>query len=65
MGMLWAAMSKLNPREREIFTERRLTEEPKTLEELAARHNISRERVRQIEAKAYEKVQLAMTKVAA
>jgi RNA polymerase sigma-32 factor len=64
MGMLRAAMGKLNPREREIFTERRLTEEPKTLEELAARHNISRERVRQIEAKAYEKVQLAMTKVA-
>lgn len=60
MGMLQSAMDQLNPREREIFTARRLAEEPKTLEELAARHNISRERVRQIEAKAYEKVEKLM-----
>ncbi len=61
---LEAAMGKLNPREREIFEARRLEEEPKTLEELAGRYGISRERVRQIEAKAYEKIQKWMTKKA-
>jgi RNA polymerase sigma-32 factor len=51
------AMAVLNPREVEIFTARRLLDEPKTLEELAEVYAISRERVRQIEARAFEKVQ--------
>jgi RNA polymerase sigma-32 factor len=51
------AMAKLNPRERFILTERRLKEEPATLEDLSQVYNISRERVRQIEARAIEKLQ--------
>jgi RNA polymerase sigma-32 factor len=54
---LYSAMNKLKPREREILTARRLAEDPKTLEELAAIYGVSRERIRQIEAKAYEKVE--------
>lgn len=50
------AISRLTPREAEIFKERRLREDPVTLETLAGRFGISRERVRQIEVKAYEKV---------
>src|SRR5215211_3221866 len=50
------AVAKLNPRERRIFTARWLTDEPKTLEELAAEHGVSRERVRQIEHRAFQKV---------
>jgi RNA polymerase sigma-32 factor len=56
-GMLKTAMSELNERERHIFTQRRLIEEPMTLEELSQIYNISRERVRQIEARAFEKVE--------
>jgi RNA polymerase sigma-32 factor len=54
------AIAKLNPRERRIFTARRLTDEPATLEELAAEHGVSRERVRQIEQRAFQKVKAAM-----
>lgn len=63
-GMLERAMDELNEREREIFKERRLSEEPATLEDLSRIYNISRERVRQIEAKAFEKVQALMLKEA-
>jgi RNA polymerase sigma-32 factor len=51
------AMEKLNPRERFILSERRLKEDPATLEDLSQIYNISRERVRQIEARAMEKLQ--------
>ncbi len=53
-------MKTLNKRERYIFTERRLTENPKTLEEISSEYGISRERVRQIEVRAFEKVQKAI-----
>jgi RNA polymerase sigma-32 factor len=55
--MLSGALGDLNDRERRIFTARRLAEEPETLEALSAEFNISRERVRQIEVRAFEKVQ--------
>ncbi len=58
--LLVGAMAQLNDRERHIFTERRLREEPKTLEELSQVYGISRERVRQIEVRAFEKVQKAV-----
>jgi RNA polymerase sigma-32 factor len=50
----------LNGRERRIFEARRLADDPITLEDLAAEFNISRERVRQIEVRAFEKVQKAV-----
>ncbi|HEX9648866.1 MAG TPA: sigma factor-like helix-turn-helix DNA-binding protein, partial [Alphaproteobacteria bacterium] len=59
-AMLEVAMGRLNDRERHIFTERRLREDPKTLEELSQVYGISRERVRQIEVRAFEKVQKAV-----
>jgi len=62
--MLVEAMDGLNDRERQILTERRLTDEPKTLEELSQVYNVSRERVRQIEVRAFEKVQKAMQRLA-
>jgi RNA polymerase sigma-32 factor len=58
---LGAAMAKLNAREQEIIRERRLKEEPATLEELSRKYNISRERVRQIEVRAMEKLTKDMT----
>jgi len=51
------AMGALNERERHIMTERRLSEDPLTLETLSKQYNISRERVRQIEVRAFEKLQ--------
>ena len=54
------ALQALNPRERHIFTSRQLTEAPPNLDSLAAEYGISRERVRQIEARAFQKVQAAM-----
>jgi RNA polymerase sigma-32 factor len=54
------AMKTLNPREREILVERRLTDDPKTLEDLSVRYKVSRERVRQIENRAFEKLQKAV-----
>jgi RNA polymerase sigma-32 factor len=57
---LRAALDVLNPRERRIFEARRLQDEPETLEVLSAEFDISRERVRQIEVRAFEKVQAAV-----
>jgi len=58
--MLAKSMSALNDRERHILTERRLKDEPTTLEDLSKVYDISRERVRQIEVRAFEKLQKAM-----
>ena len=63
-GMLVSAMDDLNDREKHILTERRLTEDPKTLEELSQVYGVSRERVRQIEVRAFEKLQKAMMRLA-
>jgi len=60
MDLLTQAMSTLNEREQHILTERRLTDEPKTLEELSEVYSVSRERIRQIEVRAFEKLQKAM-----
>jgi RNA polymerase sigma-32 factor len=60
MGLLEEAMTELSDRERHILTERRLKDEPTTLEALAAQYGVSRERVRQIEVRAFEKLQKAM-----
>jgi RNA polymerase sigma-32 factor len=57
---LRGALTVLNPRERRIFEARRLAEDPITLEELSAEFGVSRERVRQIEVRAFEKVQAAV-----
>ena len=62
--MLVEAMDSLNDRERDILTERRLTDDPKTLEELSQVYKVSRERVRQIEVRAFEKLQKAMNRIA-
>ncbi|MBB3977226.1 RNA polymerase sigma-32 factor [Rhizobium azooxidifex] len=64
-AMLSRAMGVLNDRERRIFEARRLSEDPVTLEELSTEFDISRERVRQIEVRAFEKVQEAVVKFAA
>ena len=58
--MLEEAMHGLNDREKHILTERRLKDDPKTLEDLSQEYGISRERVRQIEVRAFEKLQRAM-----
>jgi RNA polymerase sigma-32 factor len=60
MGLLEEAMQELTERERHILTQRRLQENPTTLEELAGEYGVSRERVRQIEVRAFEKLQKAM-----
>ena len=60
MGLLEEAMHELTDRERHILTERRLKDDPTTLEELASQYGVSRERVRQIEVRAFEKLQKAM-----
>jgi RNA polymerase sigma-32 factor len=64
-GLMANAMSALNEREQHIISERRLSDSPKTLEELSIEYSISRERVRQIEARAFEKLQIAMQAAAA
>jgi RNA polymerase sigma-32 factor len=64
MEMLAEAMNSLNERERHILTERRLTEKPQTLEELSQAYDVSRERIRQIEVRAFEKLQKAMQRIA-
>ena len=58
--LLDVALKKLNSRERDIIFERRLKDEPSTLEELSHRYAVSRERIRQIEVRAFEKLQRAM-----
>jgi len=60
LGALRVALGVLNERERRIFEARRLTEDPITLEALSDEFDISRERVRQIEVRAFEKVQSAV-----
>jgi len=59
-ALLSSALQTLNERERHILIERRLKDNPTTLEELSQQYNISRERVRQIEVRAFEKLQKAM-----
>ena len=60
MSLLDEAMKELSDRERHILTQRRLKDDPMTLEDLAAEYGVSRERVRQIEVRAFEKLQKAM-----
>ena len=62
--LLVEAMESLNDREKHILTERRLTDEPKTLEELSQVYDVSRERIRQIEVRAFEKLQKALMNLA-
>ena len=64
MDLLTSAMSELNEREQHILTERRLSDEPKTLEELSSIYSVSRERIRQIEVRAFEKLQKSMKRMA-
>jgi hypothetical protein len=63
-GFAAPAMDALNERGRRILTERRLTDEPKTLEELSQVYDVSRERIRQIEVRAFEKLQKALMNLA-
>jgi RNA polymerase sigma-32 factor len=65
MSLLEEAMTELTDRERHILTERRLRDDPTTLETLASQYGVSRERVRQIEVRAFEKLQKAMRAAAA
>ncbi len=65
MELLTAAMAKLNEREQKIIRERRLKDHPTTLEDLAEEFKVSRERIRQIEVRAFEKLQDAMRDMAA
>ena len=62
--LLNSAMSALNDREKDILTQRRLVDEVKTLEELSENYGVSRERVRQIEVRAFEKLQERMREMA-
>ena len=64
MSLLEEAMTELTDRERHILTERRLRDDPTTLEELASEYGVSRERVRQIEVRAFEKLQKALMALA-
>ncbi len=63
-GMLHDALKDLNERERRVFEARRLSEDPLTLEQLSTEFGVSRERIRQIEVRAFEKVQKAVQKAA-
>ncbi len=65
MELLEEAIATLNEREQRIFRARRLSEDPLTLEELSQEFEVSRERIRQIEVRAFEKVQKAVTAAAA
>ncbi|KPP86686.1 MAG: alternative sigma factor RpoH [Rhodobacteraceae bacterium HLUCCO07] len=63
--LLAVAMDVLNERERDILTQRRLSDEAVTLEDLSGQYNVSRERIRQIEVRAFEKLQERMRELAA
>jgi RNA polymerase sigma-32 factor len=63
-ALLAEAMGGLNDREKHILSERRLIDEPKTLDDLSHVYGVSRERIRQIEVRAFEKLQKAMLKIA-
>ncbi len=62
--LLAQAMSVLNDREKDVLVQRRLAEEPKTLEDLSESYGVSRERIRQIEVRAFEKLQSKMRELA-
>ncbi|MGY6549311.1 MAG: RNA polymerase sigma factor RpoH [Roseinatronobacter sp.] len=62
--LLLEAMDALNERERDVLTQRRLNDEPVTLEDLSQRYEVSRERIRQIEVRAFEKLQARMRTLA-
>jgi RNA polymerase sigma-32 factor len=64
IALMTEAMAVLNERERDILTQRRLQDEPVTLEDLSAIYNVSRERIRQIEVRAFEKLQKRMRDLA-
>ena len=63
-ALLADAMDVLNDREKDILTQRRLQDQPITLEELSGQYDVSRERIRQIEVRAFEKLQIRMTELA-
>ncbi|MEX1660367.1 RNA polymerase sigma factor RpoH [uncultured Thioclava sp.] len=63
-AMLMASMDVLNEREKDILMQRRLRDDPLTLEELSGQYDVSRERIRQIEVRAFEKLQKRMTELA-
>ncbi len=62
--LLMQAMAVLNDREKDVLMQRRLSDEPVTLEDLSERYNVSRERIRQIEVRAFEKLQTKMRELA-
>jgi RNA polymerase sigma-32 factor len=64
LALLTEAMAVLGERERDVLTERRLADSPVTLEELSTRYGVSRERIRQIEVRAFEKLQARMRELA-
>jgi hypothetical protein len=64
IAMMEEAMDVLNERERDILTQRRLQDSPVTLEDLSGVYNVSRERIRQIEVRAFEKLQKRMRELA-
>ena len=63
-ALLAQALSVLNDREKDILMQRRLADTPVTLEELSESYGVSRERIRQIEVRAFEKLQKAMQRIA-
>jgi len=64
LALLQQAMSALNDRERDVLMKRRLSDEPVTLEDLSTSYGVSRERIRQIEVRAFEKLQARMRELA-
>jgi RNA polymerase sigma-32 factor len=64
IGLMVEAMEVLNDRERDILTQRRLSEETVTLEDLSGKYDVSRERIRQIEVRAFEKIQKRVRELA-
>ena len=58
--MMIEALDRLKPREKDIIIKRRLIDNPKTLEDLSQEYKVSRERIRQIETRAFEKLQIAV-----